>query len=707
MNTNKLECIDNTITSYIPFYEYVCSKCKKGYYNMLLYRHLGDTYVMAGLKNDFEKHYKAKLHYLVKPSQEIILKQFGITEYTIVDLDRMVRNRLQHSKRTREDIDWLEEELYVKLFTSLPIKDVPFLGSHIRIVREVLKWDNFVNAWAKMFGLDVHRLDVAYYVPELSERLKRQLKKLPPVERLVLLAPETNSFGMIREEYWHKIILKYRKRGYTVVTNCQNSSSRVQNTINLDLQVSDVIALGMRCHEVHSIRSGLCDILAAKEDRLFVYYTQEMLDAYPKNYLSLNHCYHLSKPVNEIFVPVEPEKIRIKIKKELDTELGKVYQYTKRYVLVRKINHVWNKTAHFGRKISEATMFLWKVSRRIHRGTFRFRSLIGIVYALDRCRDPLDMRITQLGKDNANKIIFYIRLPEWWVPTAGFFALLHKTLCAVSFADRMGMEIVVGNWDNCVYEVDPCITGTDKVFEYYFEPLSNISEKSAMQSKNVCFSELQNIDLILKECKMENWFVPTKRYIQRMAFLYRKYIRLNSRIQEIMEQDIHSVLQEKKTLGIHYRGTDYCLNCNGHPVSATIEDYITEIKTAYEKQEFDQIFIATDDKGAIKRFQDEFLNVTYYQDVYRSTGNTSVVYADDYEKPDGYMLGYQVLRDAYTLAACSGLIGGQSQVCYGTQIMKAARNETFEYLKIIDKGINHNKKDWINVYKKMQGSQKL
>lgn len=698
---SKLEYIDNSITSFIPFYEYVCSKCKNGFYNMLLYRHLGDTYVMAGLKKEFETHYGGKLHYLVKPSQEIILKQFGIGEYTVIDLNLLLRDRLKNSRREKQDIDLLEEELYIKIFTSLPIKDVPFLGSHVRFVRETLKWDNFVNAWAKMFGLDVYSLDTPYFVPEMSRKLKKQLETLPPLDKLILLAPELQSFKWVPESYWHNIVLNYTKKGYTVVTNCLDSRSYVRDTINLELDVSDIIALGMRCYEVHSIRSGLCDILAAKEERLFVYYTQEMYNAYPSHYFSLNVCYNLNKKVNEILIPEEEEAFHVKVKRELRIEAIKLYQYLKRYKVVRGLNKVRNAIKMFIQKIKTGCRIWRKALKRLSLKTFHPRTLEDVMYAIDRWHDPLDVRISELGEENENKIIYFISLPQWWVPTAGFFALLNKTLCAISFADRMGFTMVVGNWDNCAYEVDACITGSDIIFEYYFEPLSDISYKSIMKSKNVCFSEPQNIDLIFHENNMENWFLPTDGYLKRMSEMYKKYIHLNSNIKIGIKEDIESLLKDKVTLGVHYRGTDYFLNCNGHPISITIDDYIEEIKRAIDAKIFEQIFIATDDLAAIEKFSKEFKNIIFYFDTYRVEGKVSIAYAKDTTKPNGYVLGYQVLRDAYTLAACDGLIGGKSQVCYGTQMIKYAMEEEFSYMKIIDKGINNNNNDWLNEYKKL------
>jgi hypothetical protein len=67
-----------------------------------------------------------------------------------------------------------------------------------------------------------------------------------------------------------------------------------------------------------------------------------------------------------------------------------------------------------------------------------------------------------------------------------------------------------------------------------------------------------------------------------------------------------------------------------------------------------------------------------------------------------YKLGLEVLRDMHTLAKCQGFICGLSQVSICAQIQKISNNEKFDFLHVIDKGINKNKKifnKYINIKK--------
>lgn len=310
---------------------------------------------------------------------------------------------------------------------------------------------------------------------------------------------------------------------------------------------------------------------------------------------------------------------------------------------------------------------------------------------------PNRLMTIELGEENDNQTVAYIRLDKNWIPTAGFFALLHKTLCGLYFADRMGFLPVVANWDQCAYEEDEKINGTNNVFEYFFEPACEVTVESALNSRNVIILSEQNMDTVFFEYDSE-WFHLSEKYIEKMGSIYKKYIRLNKEVKECMEYDIKKVLGNKKTLGIHFRGSDYRLNTNGHPMSLEIENYYPYIKEAIEKYNYEQIFIATDDLNALKKIEKLFANLVCYRDAMRTDGDVSVAFMENNRKQHKYQLGYEVLRDTYTLAQCDAFIGGHSQVAVGARFIKASYQKEYEYCQIIEKGINRNNKEWTKIF---------
>ena len=49
-------------------------------------------------------------------------------------------------------------------------------------------------------------------------------------------------------------------------------------------------------------------------------------------------------------------------------------------------------------------------------------------------------------------------------------------------------------------------------------------------------------------------------------------------------------------------------------------------------------------------------------------------------------MGYEILRDAYALAACDSLLCGISNVSYGVRIINKAKAAPYERVVLLDKG---------------------
>ena len=65
----------------IPFYNDINKLCKTEEYNLVLHKHLGDVFYAIGLKDEFERVYGKKLHFIVRPQHEFLMKMYGITNY--------------------------------------------------------------------------------------------------------------------------------------------------------------------------------------------------------------------------------------------------------------------------------------------------------------------------------------------------------------------------------------------------------------------------------------------------------------------------------------------------------------------------------------------------------------------------------------------------------------------------------------------------
>ncbi|MDD3137781.1 MAG: O-fucosyltransferase family protein [Lachnospiraceae bacterium] len=307
------------------------------------------------------------------------------------------------------------------------------------------------------------------------------------------------------------------------------------------------------------------------------------------------------------------------------------------------------------------------------------------------CRDSLVLTCEQYGKLNKDKNIFLIKHGS---SELGFFALFRELLKYLCYADRFGFYPVI-EWEKGIpYAESDEICGTTNPFEYYFEQPAGISLEETKKSYNVFKSEEVQLDdfFVNKELpEGENGYIMSDELIDYFAVIMQKYIRFQPTIERDLKEHVQNLFQGQKVLGVHYRGTDYKSNFSRHPVFVQANEYLAETKQMYQEGNYDRVFLATDDLETVEIFRDEFKDrLVFYEDVERTTGTVSVAFIQNEREHHKYMLGYEVLRDMYTLSECDGLLAGISQVSYCAQIRKKSTGKNYHNLKVINAGINHN-----------------
>lgn len=301
------------------------------------------------------------------------------------------------------------------------------------------------------------------------------------------------------------------------------------------------------------------------------------------------------------------------------------------------------------------------------------------------------------GNLNSDKVFGLIQFEADWVRSCGFFALFNITLGGLYFSDKFSLIPCIYNWNECAYEEKNPVNGSTNVFEYYFDPITSYTEKEVLNSKSVALIGYFNANLIKNENTIE-WYNANDKYIEDMAVIYAKYIKFNSDTSKKLDLDIATLGLPSKTLGVHYRGTDYNLNCIAHPKNNSMEDFAIKIEELIKKDGYDAIFLATDDLNALSFFKEKFVNVIYYKDVKRASEKKSVAFESNDNPNSHYRLGYEVIRDMYTLSKCDGLLAGNSQVSIAARICKASRNEKYLSESIIDTGINKTGPEFMDIF---------
>lgn len=311
--------------------------------------------------------------------------------------------------------------------------------------------------------------------------------------------------------------------------------------------------------------------------------------------------------------------------------------------------------------------------------------------------------ISHMGENNIDKHFYYIFLPE---SGNGFFAEFRKTLNALYFADLCGLIPIVEYSREFSYAEKEPVFGTTNPFEYYFEQPMNIGLEALKNSACVINYRAENNN-VAEKLKPQGGYSMADRYEDALAQIIAKYIRPNRNINAMLKRDMNFFSNAEKILGVHVRGTDFKKEYNRHPNYVTTQEYLAAVKKIFAEGKYTKVFLATDDTDAVELFRQAYGdNLIIYQDVTRSNGEESVMLSTKQRENHKFLLGYEVLRDMYSLASCDGLVAGLSQVSICARMTKKSFGREYETLTILDKGIAQNKRKCIDDIEKVRRMSK-
>ena len=297
------------------------------------------------------------------------------------------------------------------------------------------------------------------------------------------------------------------------------------------------------------------------------------------------------------------------------------------------------------------------------------------------------MQVDCWGDSFQDDIVYYI-YPGMDRSRAGLCALIRDALEYLNISDRFQFTPVI-HWDKNIlyYDID-MEEATRNVFEYYFEPVSNISYDEVHKCKCVIQSHEKQKVFARRNILTESIdYRINDDTFKKLGLIFTKYIKPNKNTKSYLDRSL-DILTDKRTLGVHARGTDFLVGYWNHPIPVTAEEYVKKTKSMFQRGDYDQIFLATDDTNILSCFLDEFKQkVVYFHDAKRS-GDTKASYAVEVDRPfHFYKLGLEVLRDAYTLGYCSSLIGSLSNVALTARLINYSRGNNYDEIEIFDKGI--------------------
>ncbi len=319
---------------------------------------------------------------------------------------------------------------------------------------------------------------------------------------------------------------------------------------------------------------------------------------------------------------------------------------------------------------------------RLHSGKADFRRMV-----LEGYHSPDFLEVVHRGDEYRGCTVYHIQETGNGI---GFFAELGMTLIKLYFADERGFVPYVCWGDRYVYYEPDGIRGEKNAFLHYFKPVSEVAGVEC--AAHVVGQAPWHCEQVKALYGAVSYDV-SQAYVDAMADMLKKYIRYNDETRKYLEDAYDKLLGDRKTLAVHYRGTDFNKGYNNHPVPVQVEQEIRKARELMDAKAYEQIFLATDENAVVEKFRQEFGDaVRVYDDTYRDDGSgVSIAFSQSDRENHHYRLGLEVLRDQYTLTHCEGIVCGYSNITFLARVMRRAWfDRNWEDYCLIDNGLFHN-----------------
>ena len=266
---------------------------------------------------------------------------------------------------------------------------------------------------------------------------------------------------------------------------------------------------------------------------------------------------------------------------------------------------------------------------------------------------------------NAGPTYYIVRRCLGW-GNAGFFSNYVYALTHIAYAkDRGWIPVVDMRNYHTLYSENHPVNGSRNDWEHYF--LQPVDTRTAYKSGRFILSDG------LDRRKEWNPFTETDSEISlnpcRADELKKNcadYMRIRPEIRESFEFWADEHFKGKKVLGVHWRGTDKRNPPPGHRSFTPIESLLDAILEIKDRRNPDLIFLASDEKGIRKQLEDATRLPIIVTDAFRlDWGDVRGLHTARIRharKDHRYLLGLEVLRDAWLLSRCDFLVHGHSNV---------------------------------------------
>lgn len=257
---------------------------------------------------------------------------------------------------------------------------------------------------------------------------------------------------------------------------------------------------------------------------------------------------------------------------------------------------------------------------------------------------------------------------------AGFFSNYMWVLGHVVLSEKLGYIPVVDmeNYKTLYSEEKP-VNGISNAWNYYFENVGDCSLAQAYDSGKYVMGQDRPLHRYERKYCIGEYRFPTPEAVRYYAPIIRRRLRIRKELETEFVQAWKAKVGEQDTvLGIHVRGTDMKNNL-GHPMPADAGEYIERAKDLLqENPQITKIFLATDENDVKAAFEKAFAGTgtaLFSNEAFRVWDDGAVKrtgvheLAVEHPRPlHKYLMGKEVLQDAWFLHKCDYLLCGHSNI---------------------------------------------
>ncbi len=184
-----------------------------------------------------------------------------------------------------------------------------------------------------------------------------------------------------------------------------------------------------------------------------------------------------------------------------------------------------------------------------------------------------------------------------------------------------------------------------------------------------------------------------KRDLWYWSEMYKRFVRLNQRSLDYIAKDEQRLFTDgfDGVLGVALRGTDYKV-AKGHPLQPTEEEMIKATRKLLKKGYYKKIFVKTEEKRVVDRFEREFPGLVISMDSGFYDGmvadGTNIADQSFDREDDTYLKGMEYLSTIVLLSRCEGLVCGMNG---GSEAALYLNGGKYRDVKIFFKGMSSSK----------------